>query len=157
VLSNDEVYGAETVDALARRYHAAVAINGGFFNRANGEPIGLAKVAGQLVSDTPVTKGVVAIHSPASGVTTMAFDQVAVAETLAFTAAGQPWQISIDGVDTTRERGKLMLYNPAYHADTDTAPNGTEWVLAGSPLTVREIHANQGRTRIPVDGVVLSF
>ncbi len=27
-----------------------------------------------------------------------------------------------------------MLYTPAYHAHTDTAPTGTEWVLDGNPL-----------------------
>src|SRR5262249_13558144 len=57
----------------------------------------------------------------------------------------------------TRERGKLMLYNAQYHTDTDTAANGTDWVLDGSPLAVREIRLNQGRASIPSNGVVLSF
>jgi hypothetical protein len=50
-----------------------------------------------------------------------------------------------------------MLYNASYHADTDTAPEGTEWVLTGRPLTVREIRSNTGHTLIPRDGIVLSY
>jgi hypothetical protein len=52
-------------------------------------------------------------------------------------------------VDTTRARGKLMLYTPAYHADTDTAGNGVEIVIAGKPLKVKEIRRDVGRTPIP--------
>jgi hypothetical protein len=157
VLSNDEVYGAETVDSIAERHHAVAAINGGFFNTKNGEPVGLLKVAGVLVSDTPITKGMVAIQSPAKGRTTLDFDQASVSVALTFKEGGHDWRVPVDGVDTTRERGKLMLYNASYHADTDTAPEGTEWVLTGRPLTVREIRSNTGHTLIPRDGIVLSY
>jgi hypothetical protein len=50
-----------------------------------------------------------------------------------------------------------MLYTPSYHADTDTAPTGTEWVLRGTPLTVTEVRHASGHTPIPRDGAVLSF
>jgi hypothetical protein len=157
VLSNDEVFGAETVDSIAKRHHAVAAINGGFFNVKNGEPVGLSKVAGTLVSDTPITKGAVAIHSPPKGKTELEFDEIAVSVAVRFRSDGHEWRVPVDGVDTTRERGKLMLYNPLYHADTDTAPNGTEWLLSGHPLTVREIRSNLGHAPIPNDGIVLSY
>jgi hypothetical protein len=51
-LSNDEVMMAERVDEIAQRHNAIAAINAGFFNVKNGEPAGLLKVAGELVSDT---------------------------------------------------------------------------------------------------------
>ena len=64
----------------------------------------------------------------------------------------------IDGVDTTRERGKVMLYTPAYHGDTDTATNGTEWIIRGGATpAVTSIRKDAGRTPIPRDGVVLSY
>jgi hypothetical protein len=69
----------------------------------------------------------------------------------------QPVSAAVDGVDTTRERGKLMMYTPKYHADTDTAGNGTEWVLSGNPLKVTGVRRDLGKTPIPRDGVVLSF
>jgi len=65
--------------------------------------------------------------------------------------------IPVDGVDTTRERGKLMLYTPMYHTDTDTAANGIEWIASGVPLTVREIRRDTGKSPIPRDGLVLSY
>src|SRR6476646_10424667 len=76
-LSNDEVMGAETVDALAARRHSLAAINGGFFNTKTGEPVSLLKVAGEIVSDTPATKGAVVIQSPSRGRTELWFDQLA--------------------------------------------------------------------------------
>ena len=156
-LSNDEVLSAETVEAMAQRLGAVAAVNGGFFNRNTGEPIGLLKVAGELVSDTGLPRGVVIIHAPPFGKTVLAFDQLAAKVSMSFTAGGQAWTVPVDGVDTTRARGKLMVYTPAYHDDTDTAPTGTEWVLDGSPLRVRDVRMNFGHTKIPPKGAVLSY
>ena len=156
-LSNGTVMDVERVDGIAARYEAIAAVNAGFFNVKNGEPIGLLKVAGELVSDTGLTRGVVAIKAPPGAAPELAFDQVAVRMTLRFKAGGGDHNVPIDGVDTTRERGKLMLYTPSYHPDTDTAPTGTEFVLSGRPLRVTEVRPSLGRTPIPRDGVVLSF
>jgi hypothetical protein len=76
---------------------------------------------------------------------------------LKFKVEGREWVVPIDGVDTTRARGKLMLYTPAYHPHTDTADNGTEWVLDGRPLRVRDIQSNVGRAQIPRKGYALSY
>lgn len=157
LLSNDEVMYAEPVLQMATRAKVLAAVNAGFFNINNGEPVGLLKVAGELVSDTPIAKGAVAIWSPADGRTTLAFDQVSARVELHFEIGGKPVVLPVDGVDTTRARGKLMLYSPKYHADTDTAANGVEWVLSGQPLTVVSIRRDVGSTPIPADGLVLSF
>jgi hypothetical protein len=156
-LSNDEVLSVETVEGMAQRLGAVAAVNGGFFNRDNGEPIGLLKVAGKLVSDAGLPRGVVIIHTPPFGPTELEFDQLAAKVTMSFTAEGREWTVPVDGVDTTRARGKLMVYTPAYHADTDTAPTGTEWVLDGAPLRVRDVRMNFGHTKIPPKGAVLSY
>jgi exopolysaccharide biosynthesis protein len=156
-LSNDEVMMAERVDEIAQRHKAIAAINAGFFNVKNGEPAGLLKVAGELVSDTGLTRGVVAIHSEAGARQQLFFDQASARVQAQFTANNKSFIVPIDGVDTTRERGKLMLYTPAYHADTDTAPKGTEWVLSGNPLKVVAMRTDAGKTPIPRDGVVLSY
>ena len=161
VLSKDDVMGVERVDAMAARRGALVAINGGFFNIKNGEPVGLLKVAGELVSDTEVQKGVVAIRAPAAGRTELEFDQVAVRVVMSFRAGGRDWSVPIDGVDTTRERGKLMLYTPSYFMDSDTAPGGVEWMLIPASTTdtfrVLDIRHDAGHTPIPAHGGVLSF
>ncbi len=158
VLSNDEVVDAERVEGIAARHQAVAAINGGFFNVKNGEPTGLLKVRGELVSDTSLGRGAVVIWSPPNGKTELAFDQISAKVTLKFRAEGFDWTVPIDGVDTTRERGKVMLYTPAYHGDTDTATKGIEWVIRGTQKpVVTAIRKDVGRTPIPRDGLVLSF
>jgi hypothetical protein len=157
LLSNDEVMYAEPVLEMATRAKALAAVNAGFFNVNNGEPIGLLKVGGELVSDTPIPKGAVAIWSPEDGRTTLAFDQVSARVQLHYISAGQPVVMPVDGVDTTRARGKLMLYSPKYHGHTDTAGNGVEWVLSGQPLAVVSVRRDAGSTPIPRDGLVLSY
>ena len=156
-LSNGEVMSVETVEGIARRHGAIAAVNGGFFNVTNGEPTGLLKVAGELVSDASAPKGAVVIHGRPAASTTLMFDQLAAKMSMTFTASGKTWTVPVDGVDTTRARGKLMLYTPTYHTDTDTAPTGTEWVLSGDPLRVVDVRMNFGHTKIPLKGAVLSY
>jgi len=156
-LSNDEVMLAERVDAIAKRREAIAAVNAGFFNVRNGEPAGVLKIGGELVSDSGLARGIVAITSPPGARQELAFDQASVRMFLKYTTDAGEVTVPIDGVDTTRERGKLMLYTPSYHDDTDTAPNGTEWVVSGNPLEVVQVLSDAGRTPIPRDGAVLSF
>jgi len=157
VLGNDEVMAAEPVLPMAQRAGAVAAVNAGFFNVRNGEPVGLLKVAGTLVSDTPVTKGAVGIWSSVDGQTNLAFDQIAARIDLRVGTGDEAVALAVDGVDTTRARGKLMLYTPRYHEHTDTAANGIEWIVRGTPLAVTEVRRDAGSTAIPADGVVLSY
>jgi hypothetical protein len=156
-LSKGKVLEAEPVEGIARRLGAVAAVNGGYFNRANGEPTGLLKVGGELVSDTRTPRGVVLLRESPEGRTELVFDRLTARVTLMFTSDGLPVTVPVAGVDTTRARGRLMLYTPTYHPDTDTAPAGTEWVLDGDPLRVVDVRGNLGRTPIPPTGVVLSF
>ena len=158
--ARDEMIGLETVDVIAARHNAIAAVNAGFFNTRNGDPSSVLKMAGELVSDASAPRGVVAISSPpgrAGERQAFTFDQLGAKQEIHFTAAGKAWVVPVNGVDTTRSRGKLALYTPTYHADTDTALNGTEIIASGTPLTVREVRPNMGHTPIPHDGVVLSF
>jgi hypothetical protein len=157
VLSNDQVADAETVQSIAQRHQAVAAINGGFFNSVNGEPTGVLKVSGELVSDASVLKGAVIVTSRPGTRTSLTFDKLAVKMSMTFGRGDEQWRVAIDGVDTTRERGKLMLYTPAYQDDTDTAPTGTEWTVDGDPLRVVAVRSNAGHTAIPRTGVVLSY
>jgi len=157
VHAKDEIMGLETVDSLAQRHQAIAAVNGGFFSLANGDPSYVLKEAGALVSDSPIVKGAVIIRSPSAGKTDLLFDQLSAHVDIRFKAAGKTWVVPVGGVNTTRARGKLMLYTARYHADTDTAANGIEWALSGKPLRVTAVRRDAGRTPIPRDGSVLSF
>jgi hypothetical protein len=157
VLSNDRVLDAELVVDIAKRHRAIAAINGGFFNRTNGEPTGVLKVAGELVSDASEPRGAVIVRSPPGGPTELFFDRLSAKVTMTVQIGDDRWTVPVYGVDTTRVRGKVMLYTPAYHPHSDTAPTGTEWVLDGDPLTVTAIRSGAGQTPIPAKGAVLSF
>lgn len=154
-LSQGEVMGTETVLETAARAQAVAAINAGFF-LPNGDPTGVLQIDGQLVSDSARPRGAVAVSRDANK-TTLTFDIVTVRATLKLETAEGPVSVPIAGVDTVRQRGKLMLFTPLYHLHTDTAARGIEWVLDGSPLTVRERRVDAGSTPIPRSGFVLSY
>ena len=156
-LSNGEVMDAERVADIAARHQAVAAVNGGFFSIRNGEPTGVLKIGGELVSDSAVSRGIVAIRSRPGRKPELEFDQATLKMSLVFKAGKRDYRVPIDGLDTTRERGKLMLYTPSYHQHTDTAANGVEWAVAGRPPAVVEIRRDAGETHIPRGGAVLSF
>src|SRR5262245_16857541 len=153
-LANDEIVGTETVAGIAERHQALAAVNAGFF-LPTGDPAGALTVNGQLVSDTKRPRGAVGIvDSPAGPTLIFAHLRASISLQIGRRATDR---VPIDGVDTTRARGKLMLFTPAYHADTDTAPGGREWVLDGQPLKVTGASREGGKTKIPPKGFVLSY
>ena len=156
-LARDRVMQLETVADIAARSNAIAAINAGFFVVKNGDPAGVLELGDELVSDSPLTRGAVGIIRAPGQPASLIFDRVSASVSLSYTADGEPVTQEINGVDTTRVRGQLMLYTPRFGPDSDMADTGVEWQLAGSPLRVIERRPNAGRTPIPGDGVVLSF
>jgi hypothetical protein len=157
VLSNDAIVDTETVPDMAERHGAIAAINAGFFLIPSGDPSGIYKLHGQLVSDTKRPRGAIGILRDGLGQRLM-FGRVAATMTLRIPRRGRVDTVmEIAGVDTTRRRGRLMLFTPAYHQHTDTPATGLEWVLQGRPLRVSGGPLAAGKTPIPRDGYVLSF
>ena len=156
-LAQGRVMQLETVPDIAARAKAIAAVNAGFFVVKNGDPAGVLEIGGELVSDTALTRGAVGIVRRPGKPLALIFDRVGASAHLRFHSQGEAFAQPIDGIDTTRARGKLMLYTPRFGPDSDMADTGVEWQLAGSPLTVVEKRPNAGRTPIPPDGVVLSF
>ena len=156
-LARDRVMQLETVPEIAARSEAIAAVNAGFFVVKNGDPAGVLELGDELVSDSPLTRGAVGIVRAPGKPLSLVFDRVSASLSLSYTVDGELFSQDIDGVDTTRARGQLMLYTPRFGPDSDMADTGVEWQLAGSPLRVIERRPNAGRTRIPADGVVLSF
>jgi hypothetical protein len=157
VLANDEIVDTETVPEIAVRTRAIAAINGGFFLLPSGDPAGIYKLGGQLISDTKRPRGALGIVRNGA-VPRLLFGRVTATARLRLPRRARPDTIvDIAGVDTTRQRGKLMLFTPAYHQHTDTPPTGLEWVVQGRPLRVTSGPLAIGKTPIPRDGYVLSF
>ena len=156
-LANDEIVDTEIVAETAARHRAIAAVNAGFFLLPSGDPAGIYKIGGQLVSDTRRPRGAVGfLRSPGS--TRAIFGRVTATMNLRLPRrALQDTRMDIAGVDTTRHRGKLMLFTPAYHQHTDTARGGLEWVARGNPLRIAGPPQTTGKTPIPRDGFVLSY
>ena len=156
VLSNDAIVDTEIVPDMAVRHDAIAAINAGFFLIPSGDPAGIYKLQGQLVSDTKRPRGALGILL--DGGQRLLFGRVTATMTLRVPRRGLvDAGLVITGVDTTRRRDRLMLFTPAYHQHTDTAATGLEWVLQGKPLRVTSGPLEAGKTPIPRDGFVLSF
>ena len=154
-LANDEIMGTETVSGIAGRHKPIAAINAGFF-LPNGDPAGVMTIDGRLVSDTRRPRGAVGISKDTTGVA-LVFARLRATASLVLETKGRPAvTVPINGIDTTRLRGQLMLFTPSYHADTDTAKGGLEWVVDRQPRVVSGPH-RAGKTRIPRKGFVLSF
>jgi Phosphodiester glycosidase len=156
-LARDRVMQLETVPDIAARSDAIAAINAGFFVVRNGDPAGVLELRDELVSDSPLTRGAVGIARAPGRPLSFFFDRVSASLSLSYALGDQAITQEINGVDTTRVRGQLMLYTPRFGPDSDMADTGVEWQLAGSPLRVVERRPNAGRTPIPGNGAVLSF
>lgn len=156
-LAGGRVVQLDTVPAIAEREGAMAAVNAGFFVVKTGDPAGILEVGDELVSDSPLTRGAVGFVRAPGRPLSLIFDRVAASVTLRYAAAAGPVEHRVDGVDTTRARGKLMLYTPRFGPDPGTPDTGVEWQLAGTPLRVVQRRERAGKTPIPRGGVVLSF
>ena len=152
-LAGSEVPSRATVLAIARRARAIAAVNAGFF-APSGEPAGLLKIDGRLLSDTARARGAVALFDRA-GRLNGHFDQVSARVRLRF-RSGEKWRsVRVDGVDTIGGAGRLTLYTPASGASTDTR-GGLEWTIDGAPLRATRT-TTDGNAPIPSTGYVLSY
>lgn len=156
--------GRATVLSAARRRQAIAAVNAGYFLLNNGDPVGPLRIDGELVSDGSQGRAAAAmINNGRGGKPTWIFDRASVSITAVLERGGS---IAVDGVDTTRAVGALMLYTPRYGPHSDTAPTGIEWSLepqaapagaAGSGFVVKARRVHEGKTPIPRNGLVLSY
>lgn len=151
-LAGSEMPARATVLDIARRTQAIAAVNAGFF-APTGDPNGLLKIDGRLLSDTGRARGAVALFDRA-GRLDGHFDQVSARVRLRFRSGTQWRTVRIDGVDTIRGAGRLALYTPASGASTDTP--GLEWTIDGAPLRARRT-TTDGNAPIPLTGYVLSY
>lgn len=152
-LATGEIPARATVADIARRTRAVAAVNAGFFS-PTGDPNGLLKIDGRLLSDTRRARGAVALFEQRGALQGL-FDQVSARVRLRFRTGGEWRTVPIDGVDTTRGAGRLTLYTPASGSTTDTT-GGREWALQGTPLRATPLPAS-GNAAIPANGYVLSF
>lgn len=153
----DGAQGRATVEAMAARRGALAAVNAGFFG-TTGDPAGIYKVNGLLVSDTGRPRGAVAFMTSAGA--PLQFDRVTARARLRIGRTIVP----VTGVDTVRASRAVVVYTPRYGSAPRSAVSGapgTEWTLDGSPLTVTAISASTAAkpaspAAVPSAGFVIS-
>jgi hypothetical protein len=87
----------------------------------------------------------------------LVFARLKATASLTIDKGGRKSTLAIDGINTTRLRGQLMLFTPSYHADTDTAKGGLEWAVDQKRGRVISGPLRLGKTPIPRQGFALSY
>ena len=145
--------GMESLMSLAQRHKALAAINGGFFEMEGtfrGESVGALKIDGEWVSEPEQGRAVIGFRSVDGKIETY-IDRIVLRQELVLPSGVT---LPIDGMNRDRGRNELVLYRPHFHAVTLTTPNGVEVVVKNGEVT--GIYDNQGSSRIPADGYILS-
>ena len=145
--------GMESLMSLAQRHKALAAINGGFFEMEGtfrGESVGALKIDGEWVSEPEQGRAVIGFRSVDGKIETY-IDRIALRQELVLPSGVT---LPIDGMNRDRGRNELVIYRPHFHAVTLTTPNGVEVVVKNGEVT--GIYDNQGSSRIPADGYILS-
>ena len=157
VLAQDTVLGLETVPDMALRSGAVAAINAGFF-LPTGEPAGLLKIDGELVSEIAANRGAVALVPRGfARKPRLIFDQVSARVEIELGTGRRRRRLRVDGIDTARPPGALVLFTPRFWTHTRTpCDGGAEFVFEGHPLALAERRDNSCASAIPRDGAVLA-
>ncbi len=157
VLAQDTVLGLETVPDMAFRSGATAAINAGFF-LPSGEPAGLLKVDGELVSEIAPHRGAVALVPAGFGrKPRLVFDQVSARVEVDLGSGKKRRTVPVDAVDTVRAPGALVLFTPRFWTDTRTpCDGGTEFIFDGRPLVLAERRVAACASAIPRGGAVIA-
>jgi Phosphodiester glycosidase len=162
--------GRATVIDAARREQAIAAVNASFFVLASGDPTGVLRVDGDLVSDARLMRGAAAMASGPGG-PRLTFDRVRVRLSAAVRTGGAWRETALDGVDAVRRLAGTTLFTPHFGPNTGTPPTGVEWAMTvdakaaiahvGRSVTVTRSAVvtaiGSGPTPIPAAGAVLSF
>lgn len=148
-LAGNQVNKSETVRGIAQRTGAAVAINASFFQIAQKQTtaVGLTMVGGQVVYDSKHRRTAVGF-TPSNEII---FGVPKVATVVVFPEQGRT--VRLDGVNRNRRTRETVLYTSHFGPYTHTNEWGREALIQNG----RIVRYSSGNTRVPKDGMVLSF
>lgn len=158
VVTQDLTRGRETVSGLVSRKEALAGVNADYFDWT-GDPLGLAIIDGELVSEPYPDRAVLGLTADGKAV----FDSLSSTGTVS--VSGQ--LRTLNGLNRPRGQNQLILYAPVFGESTNTTPiaKSVEAVLSCADLPIRancDVNATvqcveQGaNTAIPPDSLVLS-
>ena len=158
VVTQDLTRGRETVSGLVSRKEALAAVNADYFDWT-GDPLGLAIIDGELVSEPYPDRAVFGLMADGKAV----FDSLSSTGTVS--VSGQ--LRTLNGLNRPRGQNQLILYAPIFGESTNTTPTAkrVEAVLSCADLpigvnrdvkaTVQSVQLGEN-TAIPPDSLVLS-
>lgn len=143
-LSQNQIFGAEQVSALAKRKGAIVAVNGAYFS-SNGRPLGVLMIDGELISEPYANRTAVGLGPSGAVMDNVSFQgEVLLADGSLLT--------KISGLNRPRLQDELIVYTNSYGTKTNTNSFGYEVTLQDGIVTQTQI----GNSTIPQGGLVLS-
>lgn len=150
----DAAIGVETTSSIAKRHGALAAVNAGFFRLDNslyaGDAAGLMMIDGVLLSEN--TNDRVALFTyEYQGQTVTRINH----KNLDYSLKIGKVERKFSGVNRERKNDELIVFTPEFHRTTLTNGEGTEIVVTRGKVT--EIRIDQGSTRIPANGYVISM
>jgi exopolysaccharide biosynthesis protein len=164
VIANNRIGSLEEVGSIAKRAGAVAAINGGFFDTKTNLPVGLIGVKHRLLYNQWLNRAVLGIDEKGFA----SFGTFRVSAELYFPDVDK--SVPIHGINRPRKEGDLIVFYPEFGPSTKTnewgvevlcrriSPTSTYYpfaVLEPERYLIQEV--NRNNTRIPSDGMVLSF
>jgi hypothetical protein len=152
----DEGVGLETVSSIADRTGAIAAVNAGYFRTTGtyrGDPQGLLQIDGALLSEADRGRSAMGfLRSTASGIATTELVLGHATTDLTIEMVGE--RHPFNGINRPVGDEELIVFTPAFHRTTLTAPGGLEVTVRHG--LVDSISDGGGSSVIPSDGLVLS-
>jgi len=153
-LGKDGTQGRDTVGSMAARRGAIAAVNAGFFG-TTGDPAGIYKIDGLLISESARPRAAVGFARPEGP--PLLFDRVSARPRVRVGTTA----INVSGIDTKRGSREIVLYTPRYGPAARGDGAATEWALEGTPLRVtamasRTANSPDAPLPVPPGGFVLS-
>ncbi|MEO0537799.1 MAG: phosphodiester glycosidase family protein [Cyanobacteria bacterium P01_A01_bin.123] len=146
------ISGITPLITLANQWQAAIAINGGFFNRNNRHPLGAIRHDNQWISGPILGRGAIAWNDAGD----LYFGRLALQQSLT-TSNGQ--QFPINAVNSGYVQAGIGLYTPTWGATyTPILDNETVVVVANDQVVKHQAGGTAGHLAItiPQDGYLLA-
>jgi exopolysaccharide biosynthesis protein len=149
----DSAIGTETVSSMATRHGAIAAINAGFFRLDKsifaGDAAGILKIDKVVLSES-FQERIALLISNKPDKTEIYFDHINLRGELLIDGK----EFIISGINRERKKDELIIYKPEFGRTTLTDSSGLEIIVRNNKIT--QILDNEGSTKIPADGFVIS-
>ncbi len=150
----DRASGKETVSSMAKRYGAAAAVNGGYFEVSGvyaGTSHGPYLLNGQVLTSGARRSALLLCQE----VNFREHAEIDVVNFQGTVTAQDGSTFNIAGMNRPRGSGEMVIYTPMLGPATKTSAPGVE-VIVGENGRIREVNKGLGDSSIPGKGYVLS-